>query len=166
MAEKDLTIKEKVESTGLFDFPALYSFAHSWFKEARYGVNEEKYVEKIKGNKKDINIEWKATKDVSDYFKFEHIIKFELRNLSEVEAEINGEKKKMNQGKIEIEISGALIKDKDSKWDTSPFSRFSRDVYNKFIVPSRVNELKNELSDDVRNFKEEIKAFLELTGRR
>jgi len=166
MAEKELTIKEKVEYTGLFDFPALYSFSHSWFKEAEYGVNEEKYIEKIKENKKNIDIEWKATKDVSDYFKFEHKIRFEISRLVEVEVEIDGKKKKINQGKLRLEISGTLIRDKDSKWDSSPFSRFMRDVYNKFIIPSRVNEVKKEISNDVRNFKEEIKAFLELTGRR
>jgi hypothetical protein len=166
MAEKELQLKEKVEYSGVFDFQGLYQYSHSWFKEAEYGVDEEEYIEKLKGNKKDIEVKWKAMKDVSDYFKFEHVIKFEIKEMGDVEAEINGKKRRMNQGKIKIDITGALIKDKDSKWDTAPFYRFMRDVYNKYIIPSRINELKNELGDDVRNFKEEIKAFLELAGRR
>ena len=48
MAEKEKTIKEKVESTGLFDFPGFYKYANSWFKDNEYGVNEEKYIEKEK----------------------------------------------------------------------------------------------------------------------
>jgi len=166
MAEKQLTVKENLEYAGLFDFKTLYSFSHSWFKDAKYGVNEEKYSEKIIGDKKNIVIEWLATKDVSDYFKFEHKIRFSLKDLVDVEVEIDGTKKKMNQGRISIDISGNIIKDKDSKWETSPFNKFMRDIYNKYVIPSRINELTGELTDDVRNFKEELKAFLELTGRR
>ncbi len=166
MAEKDLILKEKVEHSGLLDFSALYSFMHSWLKNEQYGVNEDRYSEKVSGNKRDLRIEWKATKDVSDYFRFEQKIEFEISNLTDVEAEIDGEKKKMNKGKVEIKISGNLVKDKDSKWETSPFNRFMRDLYNKYIIPSRVRAFENELSDDVRRLKEEIKAFLELTARR
>ncbi|MBS3098641.1 hypothetical protein J4462_00335 [Candidatus Pacearchaeota archaeon] len=166
MTEKESVIKEKLKNEGIFNFASLYKFAHSWLKEAHYGVDEERYEEKIKGNAKEIAIQWKATRDVSDYFRFEHKIKFEIRNLVEVEAEIDGAKRKTNQGELGIEISANLVKDKDSKWDTSPFSRFTRDIYNKFIIPSRIFELKKELEHDARNFKEEIKSFLELEGRR
>jgi hypothetical protein len=166
MAEKELEIKEKVEQSGIVDFPSLYRFAHTWYKQNEYGVNEEEYKEKINGNKKDLDIEWLCTKNASDYFKFEIKMKFEVRALAEVEVEIDGKKKKMNQGKVKVDISGTLIKDRESKWDTSPFNRFMRDVYNKYIIPSRVDQYKQEITNDVRNFKEEIKAFMELTGRR
>ena len=39
----------------MFDFKGIYAYAHAWFIEAKYNVNEEKYVEKVKGNKKDID---------------------------------------------------------------------------------------------------------------
>ncbi len=133
MAEKEQVVKEKVEHNGLLDFSSLYSFAHSWLKEENFGVDEEKYAEKTSGNSRDIDIEWKAMKDFSDYFIFEYKIKFEVKNLIDVEVEIDGKKKTMNKGKITIEITGVLVKDKDSKWDSSPFSRFSRDVYNKYL---------------------------------
>src|SRR3989344_3219401 len=127
MAERDLILKEKLEHSGIFDFPEFYSFAHSLFKEEGYGVNEDKYSEKVSGNKREISIEWKATRDMSDYFKFQIKIKFEISDMTEVEAEINGEKKKMNKGKISVEIEGILVKDKDGKWENSPFNRFLRD---------------------------------------
>ena len=166
MAEKDLIIKEKVESSGIFEFSALYSFAHSWLKEEGYGVDEEKYSEKIKGAKKDIDIEWKAAKNVSDYFRFENKIKFEIRDLEEVEVEIGGKKKKTNNGKVTVEVTATLIKDRDSKWDTSPFSRFMRDVYNKYVISTRVSDYSQKVASEVRSFKEEIKSFLELSGKR
>ncbi|MBU1104071.1 MAG: hypothetical protein KJ600_05955 [Nanoarchaeota archaeon] len=166
MAEKEQIVKEKVEHNGLFDFASFYSFAHQWFKEGGFGVTEEKYAEKTSGSSRDIDIEWKAMKDVSDYFKFEFKIKFEVKGLSDVEVEIDGEKKAMNKGKVSVDITGVLILDKDGKWETSPFSRFMRDVYNKYVVPARVAGMREEVSGNAQSFKEEIKAFLDMVGKR
>lgn len=166
MADKDLVLKEKLEHSGLFDFRSLYSFAHSWFKDERYGVDEEKYSEKIVGNKRNIDIEWKVTKSISDYFKLEHRVKFLITDLTDVEVEIDGEKKKMNTGKISIEIKGTLIRDPNSKWEATPFYRFIREIYNKYVIPSRIDATKDLVKDDLIKFKEDMKAFLELLGRR
>ena len=61
MAEKEQVLKEKLEHSGLWDFKGFYSFAHSWLKEEDYDVEEGKYSEKVSGNSRDINFEWKAT---------------------------------------------------------------------------------------------------------
>jgi hypothetical protein len=103
---------------------------------------------------------------LSDYFRIEHEIKFEIKGMVEVEVEIEGKKKKMNKGTIDIEIKGILIKDPESKWDKTPFFRFLREVYNKYIIPGRVDKLEDKVRDDVKDYKESLKAFLELTGKR
>lgn len=166
MAEKEEVIKEKVEHSGIFNFSEFYSFAHRWLKEEDYGVAEEKYTEKVSGNARDIYFEWKASKQLSDYFKIEIKMKFDISDLVDVEVEIDGKKKKMHKGKVGLEIKGTLVRDPDSKWDTSPFYRFLRDVYNKYLVPKRVENISMKVQSDVKDFKEELKAFLELLGRR
>jgi hypothetical protein len=166
MVDKDLVAKEKLEHSGLFDFGELYSFAFMWFKDNEYGVNEDKYSEKVKGDAKEVVIEWKAFKKLSDYFKIEHALKFEIKNMTEVEVEIEGKRKKMNKGDLTLEIKATLIKDPDSKWESPPFYRFWRDVYNKFIIPSRVNSMEIKTMEDARKFKDDLKAFLDLSGRR
>jgi len=166
MSEREQRIKEKLEHSGIFDFPSFYAFAHSWFRDAGFGVDEEKYIEKSLGDSREIDIEWLCWKEVTDYFKFEYKVRFEIKRLTEVEVEIDGQKKTMNKGKLKIELVGILIMDRESKWDTSPFSRFSRDLYNRYIIPTRVWDMKQEVSDGARNFKEDLKAFLALTGRR
>lgn len=166
MAEKERLTKEKVERSGLMDFKAFYSFAHSWLREENYDVEEEKYSETVNGNTRDIVIEWKATKTLSDYFKHEIKIKYDVKELSDVEVEIDGKKKKMNKGKILIEITGNLIRDPESKWDITPWYRLLRDFYNKYIVPGRIDSHRGKLTNDVVTLKEEMKAFLELSGKR
>lgn len=167
MAEKEQVLKEKLEHSGFWDFKGLYSFAHAWLKEEDYDVEEEKYSEKVGSNSaRDINFEWKATKQSSDYFKRELKLRFEIKELTEVEVEVDGKKKKMNKGKINVEIKGTLITDPESKWEVTQFYRFLRDVYNKYVVPNRVDSVQGQISDDVVGLKEELKAYLELSGRR
>ncbi len=166
MVEKEEIIKEKITHSGVFSFSDFYSYAHSWLKEEDYGVAEEKYSEKVSGNSRDITIEWKATKQVSDYLKMGWKIEFDVEGLVDVEVEIDGKKKKMNKGKITVDIKAAIFKDPDSKWESTPFNRFLRDVYNKYIIPKRLENVQDRVISDVQDFKEELKAFLELTGKR
>ncbi|MBS3077612.1 hypothetical protein J4233_05050 [Candidatus Pacearchaeota archaeon] len=166
MAEKDQISKEKLEHTGVFDFKAMYSYAHSWFAEQGYGIIEERYIEKAKGDSRDIMIEWKASKDFSDYFRFEYKIKFEIEGLTDVEVEIEGKRRQMNKGRVVVEITAILVTDKDGKWESSSFSRFMRDVYNKYIVPSRVESMKILLLSKSTGFKDDLKTFMNLTARR
>ena len=166
MADKEEVIKERIEHSGIFDFSAFYSYVHEWFKEENYGVVEEKYNEKISGNTRDIKFEWLATKKISDYFKSETKLRFDITGLTDVEVEIDGTKKKTNKGRIWLEIKGNIIRDPESKWDVSPFFRFLRDFYNKYIIPARVDKITDRIKDDVRDFKDDLKAYLDLTGKR
>jgi len=166
MAEKEQVIDERLTHSGIFDFVSFYKYAHSWLKEERYGVSEEKYSEKVSGNARDLDIRWMATKKLSDYFKIEIEVEFEVEKLTDVEVEIDGERKKTNKGKIGIKIKGVLVKDPDSKWDKTPFYRFTRDVYNKYVIPGRVHSMEERIKSVVISFKDELKTFLELSGRR
>ena len=166
MAEKFILIKETLEHTGIYGFSEMYEYLYRWFKEELYGVIEEKYNEKVSGTTRDITVEWKCTKGLSDYFKVEISVKMEAGGISDVEVEVDGKKKKMNKGRLRIEFKGTMIRDPDSKWDASPFYRFLRDVYNKYVIPGRVESQEDKVKDDVRDVKEYIKSFLELQGRR
>ena len=116
MVEKEEVIKEKITHSGVFNFSEFYSYAHSWLKEEDYGVAEEKYNEKVSGNSRDITIEWKASKEVSDYFKVSIKVEFQIEGLVDVEVEVDGKKKKTNKGKVTVDIKAALLKDPESKW--------------------------------------------------
>lgn len=166
MAEKDILIKEVLEHTGIFSFPELYEYAYRWFKGESYGVVEEKYGEKVSGANRDFTVEWKCTKSLSDYFKMEISMKMEIGGAADVEVEIDGVKKKMNKGRMRIDFKGTLIRDPDSRWDATPFYRFLRSVYNKYVIPQQLESREDKVKDDVKDFKEALKAFLELQGKR
>ncbi len=166
MAEKDQVVKEKIDHSGIFDFASFYSYAHSWLKDEEYGVVEEKYSEKVSEKGRDITIEWKATKQSSDYFKTEISVKFDIKGLTEVEAEIDGKKKKMNKGSIAVELKGTLVRDPDSNWESSPFNRFIHGVYTKYVIPARIDGMQGKVFGDITSLKEGMKSFLSLTAKR
>jgi|SRR3989338_9040814 len=166
MAEKELILKEKVQSAGIFSYSGYYSFAYAWLRYEDYDVIEEEYIESVSGNEKDITIKWKAWKQLSDYFKIEHAIKTEVRGMSDVEVEIDGVKKKMNKGKITVEIKGSMVRDPDSEWHGGWGWRFFRGVYDKYVIPGRIKEMRDKIREEVRLFKEQLKSYLELSGRR
>ena len=166
MVEKDNVIREEMKYEGLFDYSSLYSFAHSWLVEDEFGVTEERYSERVGGNKRDIRFDWLAIKEINDYFSLEFKIKFEVKELIDVEAEVDGKMKNMNRGRIKLTVSGVLVRDPKSKWDTSAFSRFVREFYDKHIIPSKVEFMKKMVRSKGTVFKDEIKSFLEITGRR
>ena len=87
--------------------------------------------------------------------------------MTDVEVEIDGKKKKMNKFvELGIELKGILEKDYSSKWGTSGYEKFFKEMYQKYVIPERTDKKEDEVRDFVQDFKEEMKAFLELTGRR
>lgn len=166
MADKEVITKERLEHEGIFDFRELYKYAYDWLKEENYGTTEKKYSEKVTGNEKEIRIEWDATKIVSDYFKIQIEIKYEITHMIDVEVEIDGVKKKMNKGKVKIDYKGSLITDPNNMWNTTQLYRFMRDTYNKYVIPARIDALRDKVFGDIITMNEELKALLEIAGKR
>jgi len=167
MAEKEEITKEKVKYSGLGDFKAAYSHAHGFLEDKNYDIVEDKYTEKSKGDSKNVEIEWTASRKIEDYFKIELKVKWKIESLTDVEVEIDGKKKQMNNiGTLEIEIKGTLVTDHSGKWKTTAFQKFLKETYHRFIIPNKLETRKKETTKIVQDFKEEMKAFFELTGRR
>ncbi len=167
MAEKDVIIKEKLKYTGYGDFKDIYNYAHDWLRGELYSVTEDNYGEKVKGNSKELDIAWKASKKLTDYFKVEIDVKWKVLGMEDVEVEIDGKKKKTNKfAEIKIELKGTLIKDHTNQWNKSATIKFFKEIYNKYVIPARTDQMEDKIKDEVIDFKEEMKAFLELSGKR
>lgn len=116
--EKDKIFSSKIKTEGIFDFKDFYKFCYQWLvEEAGLDVIENKYAEKISGDSKKINVEWIGTRKVTDYFKFQIEVKFEVLNLTNVEITKDAKKIKMNKGSVEVTVKGTLIRDYEG---TSP----------------------------------------------
>ncbi len=167
MSEKDKIYASKVKYGGIFSFPDFYKFCYEWLRdELGFIVAEDQYVEKIKGDAKDIEFKWTATKEVTDYFKFEVKVDFRILGLKKVEVIQNNVKVKTNEGSVEIKCSGTLIRDYNAKFETNAFQKILRSIYEKWIITSRINDYQDKLAGDCDEFLAQVKAYLDLEGKK
>lgn len=167
MAEKDTILKEIFKHKGIGDFSDFYNFMYKWLTDEDFKVTEKLYSEKIKGDAKDVEIKWEAKKELTDYFRMRLDIVSKARGLKDIEIEVDGKRKKTNEFfELGITMKGILEKDYNSKWEKSPSYKFMKEVYHKYVIPTRTEEMENKVRDYVQGLKEEMKSFFDLLGKR
>ena len=167
MAEKEEIFSSKMKYEGLWDFKEFYKFCYQWLvEEMHLDVIEDKYSEKITGDSKGIKIEWTGKRNETDYFQFSVSVKFEIIGLINVEITKDGRKVKMNNGLVEMKVKGSLIRDYDGKFEKTASRKFMRSIYEKWVIPSRINQFEEKLVSDCDEYLAQAKAFLDLEGKR
>jgi hypothetical protein len=167
MVEKDKLFANKMKYDGVFSFENFYKFCYQWLTdETGLLMSEKKYKEKLAGDSKNIEVEWNGTKEVTDYFKFEMEVAFKLIGLTNVEISDGNKKIKTNKGSIEITIKGNLLRDYKGKFEKSAIEKFLRAIYEKMVIPARVDQMQGKLIDECDEFLAQAKAYLDLEGKR
>lgn len=162
MVELDKVASGKIKHSGFFIFKEAYNFLHNWLDEYEYSVEENEYSEKIKPEGKEIEVEWTAERRISDYFKFSLKIIFRLFGITK--QELKGIK--FDKGDIEINITGFIEKDYESVWEGHPFFKFLRDVYDRYIIRSRIEDYEDRITEEVDEALSQMKTFLALEAKR
>jgi len=167
MVEKHTLCKEIFKHKGIGKFVDFYNFMYNWLSDEDYLIIEKTYSEKISGNSKDLEIKWECKKPLTDYFRSNIEIVTKVRGLKDIEIEIDGKRKKTNEfGEIEVTMKGVLEKDYQGKWETSRTHKVLKEIYTKYVIPSRIEEMQAKVVKTLQDLKEEMKAFFDLTGRR
>jgi len=168
MGEKETIFSSTIKYVGVFSFVDFYKFCYEWVKEetAMDPLNETKYEEKLKGDEKEIVIVWKGEKKLTDYFRFDAEVKFEIKKLKNIEVVQSGKKIKTNEGSVKLGIKGVLVKDYKGKFEMSAFNKFLRSIYEKWVIPSRIEEFKGKIAGSCDEFLSQAKSYLDLEGKR
>ncbi len=167
MVERDVLLKTKVKHTGFYDFKETYRILFEWLLDKGYDINEKSYKEVLQaGGAKEIEVEWEAVRKVSDYFRNYLKVKFHPMGMTTVEVEVDGVKQKMNKGQMDIEFECVLLKDYEERWSTSPFFKFLRTLYDKYLIRERVEKYEEKLIIEMDEMVGQAKAFLAMTGTR
>jgi len=167
MVEKETIFSSRIKYNGIFSFKDLYKFCYDWLtEETGLLLVEEKYEEKLAGDAKEMKIDWVGTKKVTDYFKFEIKIRFILEKLTKIEITRDGAKVEANKGTVKIEVKGDLIRDYEGKFETTAFKKFLRSIYEKWVIPSRIEQYEDKIIEDCDEFLNQTKAYLDLEGKK
>lgn len=166
MPEKEKVFSSKVKYGEIFNFAEYYKFCHDWLEEEGYWIIEDKYVEKLKGDSKEIDVEWTCKKKITDYFLFEIKVKFKVINMKKIEINYGGGKINTNKGTVETSAAGNLVRDYESKFESSGFLKFLRGSYEKWVIPSRLEEFEDKLIETCNDFLEQAKSYLDIEGKK
>ncbi len=166
--EKHQVFSSKIKYGGIFLFKDFYKFCYDYLKDdLEFAVLiENKYSEKISGDEKEIKIEWVGYIKRDDYFKFEIKAEFKILKMINVEVEQAGKKRKTNKGEIEIKMKGFVVRDYRGQYATQPVRRFMRNIYEKWIIPAKIEKIEDKLIEDCDEFLGQAKAFLDMEGKR
>jgi len=167
MSEKETIFSSSVKYGGIWNFQDFYKFAYDWLvDEFELFLMEKKYVEKLEGDSKNIDIEWEGIKKVTDYFKFQVKVEFKIIALQNVEVERNGIKEKTNKGSVKVSVKGVLVRDYQGKFEGNAWQKFLRSIYEKWIIPSRIEEYEEKIAGKCDEFLAQLKAYLDLEGKK
>ena len=147
-----------VRWSGLFDLEEVYKKSKEWFDTRVMNFKEEKYVEKIKGNSKQLEIKWKATKKVSDYYRQVFEIGILIIGLTKVEVEKEGRKLYLEKGDIEFQFDVYLVKNANDRFEDGSFYK---KVYEK-IYKKRINDYLIDLYNSAYGLIDEVKKLMEI----
>ena len=75
-------------------------------------------------------------------------------------------KVKTNKGSVEVKLSGTLVRDYQGKFEKTYLSKFLRSIYEKWVIPSRVEEYEDKLVGDCDEFLTQVKSYLDLEGKK
>ena len=167
MAIRTQLFKSKVKHVGIFGFKELYEFCYNWVMTEIEPANfdEKVYSEKVIGDGKNIDIEWEFEKILGPYFKYEVKLIFKTIMMKDVEINRDGKKIKTNNGEIGVEVTGTLVHDYANKFEDGAWKAW-RTIYEKWIIPGRIEALEGKTISDLDEILIQTKAFLDLEGIR
>lgn len=153
-----------VKYRGIFDQEGLLRKVYDWLTHQYYDVQESSYKHKIpdpRGAEQEIKVT--AEKKVSGYLQFNIKLHFRIFDLKEVEVVKDNQKKKMNQGRIEIRISGTVAVDYKNNFEKSQFLKRLRDFMHKFVMKEDIEYWwQDEFYYRLYKLQQTIKEFLEM----
>lgn len=161
MAQKEQVFSAKIKHKGNWKFSDVYGMVFDWLKKNGYGVSEGLYKEVV-GEGKEIDIEWEASKKVTDYFKYTIKVDWKVVGMKDAEVEVDGKVQKMNKGDLGITIKATFVKDYAGDWEGKPMWKFLRGVFEKHVIPSQIDEYIGELRGEATELSEDIKSFLRM----
>ncbi len=156
----NLLDKQKIKWEGITDFGELYKYMKLWLEDNKYANEktlEKKYIERVKGDKKQIEIAWESQKKKSDFFVYHIDTLFLILGMGDVEIDQDGIKRKMQKAVFEIQISSYLESTK--AWDDL---KGLQKWYYEYVMRKRINDYLGELYDKSMGYFSYVKKFLGL----
>ncbi len=164
MVEKNLVINNRtIVYKGIFRVDELFKTINKALEALGYQKQEKKTEEVVLPAGKRTYVELRPFKAKTNYVTLMIKIKITLDKIIEVVKEVDGVKRKFQQGEVVIGLDAWSVTDYGERWGMRPWFYFLKAFINKYIYhfPSEENFI-GELRADTAFLTEQIKALLNL----
>ncbi|MFW5977551.1 MAG: hypothetical protein ACOCQQ_03500 [Candidatus Nanoarchaeia archaeon] len=159
---KTILWKKAISYEGYVSVQGIYRVARDWLKEHRFDPYEEKHTEQVFKDGKEIVIEMKGEKDLSDYAQIKWKSKFTYGKLQEKTVEKDGKKIRMHEGKVKIVTDVFLATDHQDSLENNAFMFFMRTVLDRFVFKSYIKKAEHRVRRDYLEYQNHLKSYLNM----
>jgi hypothetical protein len=163
MVERKIIIDETdITYEGIFEMKEIYALIDDFLKNKNYDKMEKVNRETVTATGKEIYYILTPFMAFSDYARKIMKIDFTAKEVKDVEVEIDGKKRQMQQGKVKILLSGIMETDYEGRWEQTAFYYFIRTMFNKYVYRPYTEDFEGQVKGDVMALKEQIGGLLNL----
>ena len=163
MVEKNRIIQKQFSYTGLFRYKEFFRTLDFWLRDKFYDKKEKGSAEyRYHDNSKQIQLLFAPWKKVTDYYKITLRIEVLVREMKEVEVEIDGKKQRLNHGTVDVSLTGFLILDYDDRLEKreQPFLLFLRDMFHRYVYGYITKKYTEMVVDDLTDLENSLRSYL------
>jgi len=148
---------------GFFDIKSTYKNVMEYIENVlNYDLVEKEHNESNDGKKKNIVQSFEAEKHYNETFKIVQKIKLSV-NGSDVQIEVNGRQVTSTKGKAELAINVYLEPNWNMKPKDTPFWKFMKICYYKFVGQNEQQAASNLAVEDTNNIIRRFKTYANAT---
>ena len=162
MPEEETVVSAKLKFNGIFDLKEFYAFLYDVFVSLGYDVQEDHYKQKEQQSGNLLQIQWTCEKAVDDYTKFVLKLTYFIIGLKNIEVQKGNVKVSTNKGDIELKMKAILRTDYEGRWETQPFLKLVKKVYENYLYRSQYQQWKKKIYEELTQAHNEAKAFFHL----
>lgn len=167
MPIKEFTVfDQSLQYSGPFELKELYLVMDNFFKNHHYDKYEKRHYEYRREEGRYIELELEPQKQISEYMKLYMNMEIFIRNIEDLDVEVKGKKRRLQQGDLTIRWRSHVSKVYGEFWERKPFRFFLRALVDRFFYKLHINKFTDELKNDTTMIRDQLKAFLNLYQRR
>lgn len=128
-----------------------------WFNLMQYDFLEKGLSEKEAGAGHEIDSEWIATRDVTDYLQFEIKLRFLAKDVKKVVLE-SGEE--TYWARLLVVIDSTLIKDPKNTFEENWYDKFVQKFYDRFLMKKKIKGYAGRIIVETLDLISKLKRYL------
>jgi len=147
---------------GLFDMRQLFGLINSWNFEKGYDRREKRNEQGNYPDGRTYIIEMFPWKKISDYFRNVVRIRIFADHVKDVEIEKNGNKLRLQHGRVQIIMSAFLETDWQERWEKKAILFFIRAIVERYLMKEWFKKHEANIIADFNDIHTKIKNFLNI----